>query len=146
MLNKIFGEYASWHLLFLRFGVGLIFLIHGLGKLFNVGPAASGISGLAGFFVSLGIPIAIFFAWVVALVEVFGGLFILLGLFTRYSAILLSVDMVVAILLVHLSKGFSIANGGYEFALLLLLGAITLFFSGAGKKWVLEKALFKKEF
>ena len=146
MLNKLLGKYAGWHLLFLRLGIGLIFFVHGLGKLFNVGPAAAGISGVAGFFVSLGIPAAMFFAWVVALVETFGGLFVLLGLFVRCSAIFLAVDIAVAMFLVHLPNGFSILNGGYEFTLLLLLGAISLFFSGAGGKWVLEKALFKKVF
>ena len=52
--------------------------------------------------------------------------------------------MIVAILLVHLPKGFSIQKGGYEFTLLLLLGSIALFLSGAGKKWVLERKIVQK--
>ncbi len=132
-------KYASWSTLFLRLGVGIIFLIHGAGKLFNIGPTALGISGTADFFAGLGIPAALFFAWIVALVETLGGAALLLGIFTRYAALLLAIDMLTALLVFHLPKGFSILNGGYEFVLLLLLGNISLLLSGAGAKWNLEK-------
>lgn len=137
-INKFFSNYADWSILFIRLGVGIIFLVHGLGKLFNIGPVALGIPGTTEFFASLGIPSPLFFAWLVALVESLGGLFIILGLFTRISALLVAIDIGVAILLVHLPKGFSASNGGYEFVLLLFLGAVSLVFSGAGKKIVLE--------
>lgn len=138
-LDTVVGKYASWSTLFLRLGVGVIFLVHGVGKLFNLGPAALGISGTAGFFGSLAIPLPLFFAWVVALVETFGGLAVLLGVLTRYAALLLAIDMLVALLVFHLPKGFSILNGGYEFVLLLLLSCVSLFFGGAGEKWALGK-------
>ena len=144
MLNKVFEKHAVWGLVFLRLGVGLIFFIHGIGKLFNVGPAALGMSNVAGYLGTLSVPIPVFFAWVVAIVETFGGLFIILGLLTRLSALLIAVDMIVAILLQHLSKGFLAQNGGFEFPLMLLLGAIALLFSGSGKKLSLERKLFKK--
>lgn len=138
MLDKAMSKYADWGLVFLRFGIGIIFLVHGIGKLFGVGPVAAGIGGTSGYFAGLGIPAAVFFAWLVALVETFGGLFILLGLFTRYAALAISVEMLVAFFLVHWPKGFSIFNGGYEWPLILLMGSVTLVFSGAGKKLVLE--------
>ena len=143
-LNKAFGKHSDWGVVFLRLGIGIVFLVHGLGKLLNIGPVALGITNTAGFFANIGIPAALFFAWVVALVETFGGLFVLVGLFTRISSILLVIDMLVAVLLVHLPKGFVVNNGGYEFALVLLLGAISLVLSGAGTKFVIENKLLGK--
>ena len=139
MLDNVVKKYASWSTLFLRLGVGIIFLVHGVGKLFAIGPTALGIGGTANFFASLGIPAAWLFAWVAALVETLGGVALLLGIFTRYAASLLAVDMLTALLVFHLPKGFSILNGGYEFVLLLLLANLSLLLSGAGQKWNLGK-------
>ena len=131
-LNKFFSQYKDWAPIFLRLGVGIVFLVHGIQKLL-------GISGVVGFFSNLGIPVPTLFAWIVAIVETFGGAFIIIGFLTRWSALLLSVDMLVAILLIHLKNGFSVANGGYEFALLLFLSSLTLLFRGSGKKLALDK-------
>jgi len=144
MLNKL-SKYSDWSLVVLRIGVGGIFLIHGLGKLLNIGPYAVGIGGTAGFLGSLGFPAALFFAWVLTLVETLGGAFILAGFLTRYAAVGVGIDMIVAIILIHLPNGFAVTNGGYEFPLLLLLAAIALLLSGAGNKLSLEKKLFQKE-
>ncbi len=135
-LNKL-EKYAPYAVVPLRVVVGLAFVFHGYGKLFG------GIAGTAGFFASVGIPAAMFFAWVVALIEFFGGIALVLGLFTRYAAGLLSVVMLVAIFKVHLAKGFS-GPGGYELPLVYLAGTLALFLRGAGV-WSLERVLFKKE-
>ena len=142
-LAKKFKKSANWSVLFVRLAVGLVFLVHGFGKLFGVGPFPFGLSGTAGFLAGLGFPSAMFFAWVLALVETLGGLAIILGLFTRYAALLVGIDMIFALLLVHIPSGFYESNG--EIALVLLLAAISLLFSGAGKHLVLEKAWFSKE-
>ena len=139
MLDNQVKKYAAWGMLLLRLGMGIIFVVHGVGKLFNLGPAALGIPGTASFFAGLGIPLPLFFAWVVAFVETFGGAAVLLGVLTRYAALLLAVDMLTAMLVFHLPKGFSILNRGYEFVLLLLLGSLSLLLSGAGQKWNLGK-------
>ena len=60
------------------------------------------------------------------------GAALLIGLLTRYAALLLAVEMVVAILKVHLAAGFFLPNG-YEFALTLLAATLTLLFAGGGK-------------
>jgi putative oxidoreductase len=120
-------------------------LVHGLGKL-DVGPLAngSGVAGVVGFFASLGIPAPTLFAWVVTLVEVGGGLLVVLGLLTRYAAALVAVDMAVATVLVHLPNGFGVSNGGYEFTLLLALTAVSVVLSGPGRL-SLETVLFGRE-
>ena len=126
-------EYAS---LPLRIVLGIIFIVHGYMKLFG------GIEGTTGFFTNIGIPLAGFFAWVVAIVEFFGGIALILGIFVKIASSLLAVDMIVAILVVHLSKGFLVNNGGYEFPLALLAGLIALILLGAGEP-SLQK-VFKK--
>ena len=143
-LNKHFKKNADLGIFFLRIAVGLVFIVHGAGKLFNIGPFAAGIGGVSGFLAGLGVPSALFFAWIVALVEFVGGAFILLGLFTRYASIALIIEMIIAIILVHIPNGFYKSNG--EIALVLLLSAVALLFSGAGKRLVLERQLFGKEF
>ena|SRR3989344_2727595 len=143
-MKEFLEKHSNKSIFFLRLGIGIVFLVHGVGKLLNVGPVALGLENTTGFFASLGIPAAGLAAIVVAIVETFGGLFILLGLFTRISAALLAVTMLVAIVLVHFSKGFSVGNGGYEFALLLLLGCVSLMFSGPGGVLSLESVIRKR--
>lgn len=141
-LAKLLKGYEGWSTLSLRLVIAAIFLFHGSQKLFGAfgGP---GIAGISGFFGNVGIPLPLAAAWLVALVEFFGGLAVLLGLFTRYAAVLLSCVMVVAILTVHLKSGFS-GQGGFEFPLMVLAGTVSLLLSGPGKA-SLEKTLWKKE-
>ena len=61
-----------------------------------------------------------------------GGLALILGLGTRIAAPLLAVDMLVALVLVHLPNGFFVSNGGVELVLLLLVASVSLTLSGAG--------------
>jgi len=112
----------NWGLLVLRVIVGLVFAVHGAQKLLLFG-----INGTAGFLGSLGIPLPEVAAIVVILVELVGGLALLIGLGTRYVAALLAVNMAVALLTVHLPNGFFVDGGGFEFVLVLL--AATIFFA-----------------
>jgi putative oxidoreductase len=64
--------------------------------------------------------------------EFFGGLLLLAGLLVRPAAIVLAVTMLVAIFTVHIGNGLFMSGDGYEFALALLAGALSLAFSGAG--------------
>ena len=116
----------AWRLTVTRV-VGLVFLAHGAQKLFLMG-----IGGVTGFFGQLGIPAAGFFAVVVILVEVFGGLALILGVLTRVAAVLLAGDMLVATLTVHLANGFFVENGGFEFTPVLLAASVMLTVAGPG--------------
>lgn len=117
----------DWGLLVLRIAVGVVFAIHGAQKLWMFG-----IDGTAGFLGSLGIPLPQIAAIVVILVELVGGLALLIGLGTRYVAALLAVNMAVALVTVHLANGFFIDGGGVEFVLVLLAAALFFVLNGGG--------------
>jgi putative oxidoreductase len=122
----MFGSKAqSFGLAVLRIVIGVVFFMHGYQKLFKMG-----FHGVAGMFGHLGIPLPMLFAVVVTLVEFVGGILLITGLATRVPATLLAIDIFVAILTVHLKKGFF--SPGVEFPLTLLAGAFCLTLSGGG--------------
>jgi putative oxidoreductase len=92
-----------------------------------------GSGGVASFLGSLAVPAPGVFAVIVTLVELLGGLALILGLFTRIAAISLAMDMLVAILTVHLPNGFFTSNNGYEFPLVLVAACVALAVAGAGE-------------
>ena len=111
----------------LRIVVGIVFTAHGAQKLFSIG-----IGGVTHMFHGIGIPSAHIAAIVVTLVEFVGGIALILGLLTRYAAVLLAIDMAVAVVKVHLHNGFFSSKGGYEFPLTLLAASIALALAGPG--------------
>lgn len=117
----------GWGITVLRVVVGIVFLVHGSQKLF-----IWGIGGVAGFMGQVGIPAPMLAALIVTAVEFLGGLSLLLGLFTRWAAIPLAINMLVAILAVHLKQGFFLPEG-YEFALTLLGANVALALLGSGE-------------
>ncbi len=75
--------------------------------------------------------------------EFFGGLALILGLFTRPAAALSGFTMLVAIFNVHLEHGLFLSNNGYEFALALFAATAGLAIQGAGS-YSIDSALAKK--
>jgi len=100
------------------------------------------LSGTATWFDSIFIPLPTLFAYLVSGIEVLGIVLLALGLFTRYISILLSFVMAGAILFVHASNGFSVANNGLEIPLYYLLFLMLLASFGAGE-YALDNVLFK---
>ncbi|WP_420642314.1 DoxX family protein [Candidatus Leptofilum sp.] len=127
-LLKPAPDKADLAMTIIRVIVGLVFLVHGWQKVFTFG-----FEGVGGFFGSLGIPAAGFFAVVVSLVELLGGLALILGLATRLVGLMLAVDMLVALFVVHLPNGFFVSENGYELVLLLGAAALAFAITGASK-------------
>src|SRR6187551_3788477 len=88
---------TSLALLVLRLAVGAVFIAHGAQKVF-----VYGLAGTGGSFADMGVPLAEIAGPVVGLVELIGGVFLVIGLATRLVGAALAVNMLVATLLVHL--------------------------------------------
>ncbi len=122
----------NYSLIILRAALGIILFAHGAQKLLGWFGGFGFDATLQFFQQQLGIPQAL--AAISILVEFFGGLMVLLGLFTRVGAALIAVNMAVALITVHLPQGFFIAGGkvGIEFTFALVLMALYLTINGAG--------------
>jgi len=60
--------------------------------------------------------------YVIIFLELVGGICLIIGLFTRFFAAALAIEMLIALLLVHLPKGYAASGGGYEYVLLIGAG------------------------
>lgn len=124
------SAFEHFGLLLLRLGGGLFLaLLHGWGKV--RGLWAHLVFGEEWGFPNtvawLGFPFPLFFAAIVAVVEFIGGLMLAAGVYTRYVAFFISVNMAVAVYR-HL-----ISDMRYELAALFLLIALYFLFRGAGR-------------
>ena len=118
---------TAWGLLIIRLALGAVFLMHGAQKLFEFT-----IPGTVESFGAMCAPLPEITAPLVAVLEFAGGILLILGLLTRLVALLLAVDMVVALVLVHAAAGFWVAEGGYEFVAVLGAAALGIALTGAG--------------
>lgn len=122
----------SYALSIARIVVGFLFFCHGAQKILNL---FGGVQGHA-------VPIPTLFG-VAGLLELFGGLMILAGYFTRPVAFILCGEMAVAYFLGHASKGaFPIQNGG-EPAVLYCFFFLVLFVVGPGV-WSVDTIVRKR--
>ncbi len=125
----------------LRIIVGIAFMVHGAPKLFS----ARGHQGFQAMLAQMGVPAPQLMSWVVGIVEFFGGAALILGVLTWIVAALLIVEMLVALLAVHLPAGFLFVQikgmsdqgpifgmPGYEVNLVYIAGLLALFIGGPG--------------
>ena len=123
--TTILPQRVNVALAILRVVLGGIFIAHGAQKLF-----VFGLAGVVGAFGQMGVPLPGVIGPAIAFLEFFGGIALVLGLFTQPVALLIAVDMLGAIALVKINKGLI---GGYEFELCLLGSALALALAGAGE-------------
>ena len=124
MIDARTAPYAA---LLLRVTLGGLFLTHLALKLFVFTPA-----GTAAFFGKVGLPPAL--AYVVMTAEVLGGVALILGIWTRLAAILLTPILLGAIFTVHGAAGFFFnnANGGWEYPAFWIIALIVQALLGDG--------------
>lgn len=120
---KFLNSFQPLGLLALRIALGLIFLTHGYPKLTRAA------SPLQAMFVQHGLPAQL--VYVAGVLETFGGILLILGLFTRGAALLFVIEMAVAIVKVHSVHGI-MALHEYEFPLALAAASLALATVGAG--------------
>jgi len=131
LIKNVISSNAGFDTLVPRLAAGVIYTAHGSQKLFGWF-GGYGLDGTAGWMDSIGLEPGYVLALMAGSAEFFGGLFLMLGLLVRPSALVLAVTMVVAIVTVHLGNGLFMSNNGYEFALALLAISLGLAVRGAG--------------
>ncbi len=138
-----------WYAIPLRLIVGYGFMEHGFAKL------ARGPESFVGILSALGVFEPQLSAWATILVEIFGGLAVLAGLFIPLASVPMIVVLLVAIVTVHLPNGFSsiklqsvtaagahFGQPGYETDLLYLAALVALVLGGSGP-FALDRYLFR---
>ena len=121
---KFLSSLQPLGLLCLRVAIGMIFLTHGYPKLTRSATA------LQDLFVQHGLPAKL--VYVAGVIETFARLLLIVGLFARPAALLLAIEMGVAIAKVHSGHGI-MALREYEFPLALGAACLALATVGAGK-------------
>ena len=125
--TETFERYTPHALAVLRIVTALIFLEHGSQKLFGFPAAPPG-----------GLPPALSLFWFGGVLEFFGGLLLLVGLFTRCAAFVLAGEMAVAYWMVHAPKSFfPVLNGG-DAAILYCFVFLYLVIAGPGL-WSIDR-------
>jgi putative oxidoreductase len=113
-------------LLVMRIIVGIIFAVHGSQKMWGW----FGGNGLQATVEMLGVgPVG----YLVAIGEFFGGVGLILGFLSRFSAASLVVIMLGAIQMVHGKNGFLMSSGGFEYNLALIGLLIPILLLGPGQ-------------
>jgi putative oxidoreductase len=114
--NKTLGMF------FIRAATGLIFIMHGWMKIQNL-------SAMNGFFTNkLGLPPGT--ATFIALVELIGGLMLILGVWARVAGVVLGIEMLVAI---FLTLPTNTAFGGHELEIMLMAASFSIALTGTGR-------------
>jgi putative oxidoreductase len=146
-METLLFTYGSWSTLVIRVVLGVIFFAHGAQKVLGWF-GGYGLKGTTQFLSSLGIPLPV--AYLVCFFELFGGIGLIVGLFTRLAALAIAVVMVGAIAKVHWQHGFflnwSLTPGkghGYEANLALLAMAVACLIAGGGV-WSLDRLLLAR--
>jgi putative oxidoreductase len=111
---------------FMRFCTGAVLVPHGIVKLMHLPPNPASVA-------SHGLPFPMLLAWLVVFTESFAAAGIAVGLFTRFCAAAVWIEMAVIIVFYQWEFGYFWTQKGIEFALLWLLLCTAIFFRGGGR-------------
>ena len=112
----------------LRATLAILLLFHGVAKI------RFGIDPIVGMIVKEGLPPAV--AYLVYIGEVLAPALVLLGILTRPAALVIAINMTVAVLLVHTSQFFTLSKSGgwaLELQCMYFIGALAVMLLGAGR-------------
>jgi putative oxidoreductase len=103
-----------------RFAIGATVFMHGWGKVTGGAPAA--------YFAKIGMPAPTAMAYWALFIETIGAACVAIGLFTRFFAAALAIEMLIAMWLVHWANGFlvSVSGGKNGMEYVLILGVVFL--------------------
>ena len=110
-----------------RVAIGAVLIAHGAQKFFTFG-----IGGTVDSFAGMGIPVPEAAALFAAVVELVGGAALVLGAATSVAGLLVTLNMLGALVLVHLGNGVFVDQGGFELVAALGAGALILAATGPG--------------
>ncbi|HEY3537403.1 MAG TPA: DoxX family protein [Trinickia sp.] len=121
----------------LRVSLGILFLAHAGLKIF-----VFTLPGTAEFFQSIGLPG--FMAYLIALLEVVGGVALIVGFYASWFALPLALDLLGAIVTVHGKNGWLFTNkgGGWEYLVLWIVALVVQFLIGDGA-WSVKPSQWK---
>lgn len=114
--------------LLLRVTLAVLILLHGVAKLIG------GIDFIIGMLEKIGIPAAL--GYLVFAGEVIAPVLVLIGIWTRPAALVIAINMIVAVLLVHTHEFFTLTKtGGWALELqgMFFMSAIVIALLGAGR-------------
>jgi putative oxidoreductase len=120
---------AAYGATLLRLILGVVYIMHAYLAVVVLGPA-----GMIAYQAKNGVPFAEIGTWYLILAHGLGGIFLVLGLFTRWAALANVPVMVGALLFVHLKNGFwaHTKPSGYEYVLVLLVVSLAVAMIGGG--------------
>ncbi len=150
ILTGVPASVARWAPLPLRLIVGYGFLAHGMAKL------GRGAEHFTGILHAIGMPAPALLAWLTIIVEVAGGLAVLIGLAVALVSLPMAIILVVATVTVHLPYGFSsikllaMTPGGAQFGMpgyetdLLYLAALAALVLGGSGPFALDNVIGRR--
>lgn len=123
--------------LLLRVTIGYILFMHGWNKV------EAGFDAEVAYFVKVGFALPALCAFAVIFLETVAAACVAVGLFTRFFAAALAIELGVMFLTVHSGKGFSASRGGYEY--ILLLGMVTFVVAlYGGRRYSIDRLIGKE--
>ncbi|APU14455.1 MULTISPECIES: DoxX family protein [Actinoalloteichus] len=124
---KPFALLRNLVLLAARLGLGIVLIAHGWQKF-----TEWGIDGTTASFEAMGVPLRALSAWFAALVELGGGIALVVGFAVPIVGVLVAFVMAGAWAIVHSGSGLFVSDGGFEFVLVIIVAALLLAVTGAG--------------
>jgi putative oxidoreductase len=118
---------APYGALLLRLVLGIVYIMHSYLALVVYGP-----SGMIDYQAKSGVPFPEIGTWYLIVAHGLGGIFLVLGIYTRWAALANVPAMLGALLFVHLKNGFWAFKNGYEYVLVLLVASVAVAMIGGG--------------